>query len=230
MPHTSPIGAIFDWDGVIVDSADHHLRSWELLAAEERLSLPPDHFKQGFGRKNERIIPGILHWTDEPAEIARLSKRKEALFRELMQREGVVLLPGVRELLKGLGDAGIPCAVGSSTHAANLDAAFEQLGIRRHFQAVITGEDVSQGKPDPEVFLLAAKRIGVAPERCVVFEDAPAGVEAGRNGGMRVIALRTTNPVELLSAADLIVRDLSEVTVETVRSLHHGAHRVHRDG
>lgn len=204
-------GAIFDWDGVIVDSSAHHERSWELLAEEEGLPLPPDHFKRGFGRKNERIIPSILHWTSDPAKIHRLSLRKEALYRKVMREEGLTLLPGVMELLCALHGRGIPCAVGSSTHMANLDVAFGLLKIRRYFAAVVTGEDVSHGKPDPEVFLLAAERIGMPPESCVVFEDVPAGVEAARRGGMKTVALTTTNPSEQLADADLVVRDLSDV-------------------
>ncbi len=213
------VGAIFDWDGVIVDSSAHHERSWEMLAAEERRELPRGHFKRGFGQKNERIIPGILHWTEDPAEVARLSRRKEALYREVVAAEGLVLLPGVARLLSELRRAGVPCAVGSSTHVANLDTAFAILGIRGSFDAIVTGEDVSHGKPDPEVFLLAAQRIGVAPHRCVVFEDVPAGVEAALAGGMAAVAVTTTNPPELLQRAHLVVGDLSEVTVEVVVGL-----------
>ncbi|MBD3240322.1 MAG: HAD-IA family hydrolase [Chitinivibrionales bacterium] len=215
-------GAIFDWDGVIVDSSAHHERSWELLAEEQGRTLPPDHFKRGFGRKNERIIPGILHWTTDPAEIHRLSLRKEALYRAVMREDGLTMLPGVVELLCALHGRGIPCAVGSSTHRANLDVAFGILGIRRYFNAVVSGEDVSHGKPDPEVFLIAAERIGMAPESCVVFEDVPAGIEAARRAGMRTVALTTTNASELLADADLVVRDLSDVDYACLAELFTG--------
>jgi HAD superfamily hydrolase (TIGR01509 family) len=204
-------GAIFDWDGVMVDSSAHYERSWELLAREEGRRLPPDHFERDFGRKNERIIPEILRWTDDPAEIRRLSLRKEALYRDVMREGGLTALPGVTELLVSLRDRGVPCAVGSSTHRANLNVAFEMLDIRHYFAAVVTGEDVSHGKPDPEVFLLAAERIETAPQRCVVFEDVPAGVEAARRAGMKAVALTTTNPPERLAEADLVVPDLSAV-------------------
>jgi HAD superfamily hydrolase (TIGR01509 family) len=205
-------GAIFDWDGVIVDSSAHHERSWELLAREEGLPLPADHFRAGFGQKNERIIPGILKWTTDPAEIHRLSLRKEALYREAMAAEGLTALPGAVELLRDLRRHGIPCAVGSSTHAANLDTAFRLLDIRPLFAAVVTGEDVTLGKPDPQVFLLAAERIGVPPARCVVFEDVPAGIEAALAGGMKAVALTTTNPAAALRRAHLVVPDLSQVS------------------
>jgi beta-phosphoglucomutase family hydrolase len=213
------LGAIFDWDGVVVDSSAHHERSWEILAEEEGLSLPDDHFRRGFGQKNERIIPAILKWTDDPDEIRRLSLRKEALYRVLMRRDGLTVLPGARELLESLGQAGVPCAVGSSTHRENLDVAFEKSGLLPFFGAVVTAEDVSHGKPDPEVFLVAAERIGVEPSRCIVFEDVPAGVEAALAGGMKAVALTTTNPADALSAAHLVVPLLSAVSLDGLTSL-----------
>ena len=208
-----PWGALFDWDGVIIDSSRHHKRSWELLAEEEHLPLPENHFVLGFGRKNQIIIPEIYRWATDPAEIERLGNRKEALYRELMAAEPLEPLPGVREFLEALRDAGVPRAVGSSTPRANLDAAMERLGIRPLFDAIVSAEDVTLGKPNPEVFLKAAARIGCKPERCVVFEDAFAGIEAGKAGGMRVIGIATTHPVEELGQADRAVRTMRELSV-----------------
>jgi beta-phosphoglucomutase-like phosphatase (HAD superfamily) len=111
----STIGAIFDWDGVVIDSSAQHERSWELLAAEIGKALPPGHFKRGFGKKNQLIIPEILAWSDDPEEIERLGDRKEELYRELVGQGGMTVLPGARELLAMLKSSGIPRAVGSST-------------------------------------------------------------------------------------------------------------------
>ncbi len=208
---SAPWGALFDWDGVIIDSSKHHEESWERLAREIAQPLPPGHFKQGFGRKNEFIIPEMLRWTTEEAEIRRLSLRKEALYREVVADWGLSALPGVRTWLERLRDAGVPCAIGSSTHRANIDLSLGLIGLAEFFQEIVTAEDVKLGKPDPEVFLTGATRLGRPPERCVVFEDAHVGVAAARAGGMKVVAVATTHPAEELGAADLAVHRLDEL-------------------
>ena len=213
MPSPS-FGAIFDWDGVIIDSSRHHERSWDLLAQEENLPILPGQFELGFGRKNQIIIPEIYGWSHDPAEIERLGNRKEEIYRELMAKDDLEPLPGVRAWLEALRDAGIPCAVGSSTPRANLDAAMSRLGLAPFFRAIVSAEDVTKGKPNPEVFLTAAARIGRGPECCVVFEDAFAGIEAARAGGMRVVGIATTHPPEALTGADRAVRRMDELSVE----------------
>ena len=212
--NTQTWGALFDWDGVIIDSSRHHEKSWELLAKEEGLPLPPDSFRLGFGRKNQIIIPEIYRWAHDPVEIERLGARKEAIYRELMAADTLEPLPGVRAWLATLRNAGIPRAVGSSTPRANLDAAMGRLGLSEYFDAIVSAEDVTLGKPNPEVFLKAAERIGCRPERCVVFEDALAGIAAARAGGMRVVGIATTHPPEELTQADLAVHRMDELSVE----------------
>jgi HAD superfamily hydrolase (TIGR01509 family) len=214
-------GVLFDWDGVIIDSSAQHERSWDLLAAEEGLTLPEGHFKAGFGKKNEVIIPA-LGWSDEPGEVARLADRKEELYRELVAADGVTVLPGARELLTALREAGVPRAVGSSTPRGNLDALFAVTGLEPLFDAVVCGSDVTHGKPDPEVFLKGASLLSLAPERCVVIEDAFAGIEAARRGGMRVVGVATTNPLESLGGCDLAVTTLEEVDPVRLASLFQG--------
>lgn len=209
-------GALFDWDGVILDSSSHHEESWERLAREETRTLPPDHFKKGFGRKNEVIIPKLLGWTHDPAEIRRLSLRKEALYRDVVAERGLSALPGVRTWLERLRDAGVPCAIGSSTHRANIDLSLGLIGLAEFFSGIVTAEDVSHGKPDPEVFLTAAARIARPPERCVVFEDAHVGIAAARAGGMRVVGVATTHPASELIATDIAVSRLDELQPATV--------------
>lgn len=205
-------GVLFDWDGVILDATRLHERSWELLAAENRLPLPPGHFKRGYGMKNEVIIPEILGWTREPVEIRRLSLRKEELFRQLAAREGVRALPGVREWLNELDRHGVPRAIASSTHRENIETLLPLLGIGG-FNAIITSEDVTHGKPDPEVFEKAARALRLPPERCVVLEDTHAGIAAARAAGCRVVAVDTTHPADTLQEADRIVRRLDELRV-----------------
>jgi beta-phosphoglucomutase family hydrolase len=215
----SKIGAIFDWDGVIIDSSSHHEKSWERLAAETGFLLPPDHFKRGFGMKNTFIIPKLLKWAEAPDDIHRLSLRKEELYRELVIERGIAPLPGVTQWLDELRRYGIPCAIGSSTERLNIDTILNVLGIGHYFSAIVSADDVSHGKPDPEVFLTAARRIGRDPAHCVVFEDALVGIEAAHRGGMKVVGIATTNPIEVMSTADLAVHRLDELSVEKLTEL-----------
>ncbi len=202
---------IFDWDGVVIDSSALHERSWELLAEEISQPLPPGHFKAGFGKKNQEIIPSILGWSADPAEIRRLGDRKEILYRELVKTEGVCILPGARELLATLREAGIPRSVGSSTPRSNLDAIFAATGLGELFDAVVCGDDVTNGKPAPDVFLLAAEQLGMSPADCLVIEDAHVGIEAAHRAGMKVLAVATTHPLAELSDADRAVVSLATV-------------------
>lgn len=215
------IGAIFDWDGVVIDSSSAHEQSWERLAEEENLPLFDGHFKEGFGRKNVFIIPHILKWCDVSAheEIARLGDRKEALYREILKESGIEALPGVTELLKNFKAAGIPCAVGSSTSRLNLDTVIGMLGFGDYFQEIVSADDVTQGKPHPEVFLKAAEKLNRSPECCLVFEDAHVGIEAGLAGGMKVVGVATTHPIETLDRAHLRVNRLTDVTLDELKAL-----------
>lgn len=214
---TAPeFGAIFDWDGVVIDSSAQHEKSWELLATEIEKPLPPDHFQRGFGMKNEAIIPD-LGWAHDADEVHRLGLRKEALYRELLKRDGVTPLPGAQELLAALQFAGIPCAVGSSTHRENIETIFSMTGLGKYFLAVVTSEDIRHGKPAPDVFLMAADRIGVAPENCVVFEDALVGIAAAKAAGMKCIAVATTNPIDVIAHADEAVASLEQVDLDVVK-------------
>jgi beta-phosphoglucomutase family hydrolase len=212
-------GALFDWDGVVIDSSSHHERSWEQLSAETNKPLPPDHFVRGFGMKNQVIIPDILGWTHDPDEIEEYSLRKEFLYREILHDQGIQPLPGVTDLLRELNSRSVPCAVASSTHRENVDVVLDIIGLGPLFTAIVTAEDVRHGKPDPEVFLTAARKIGRGPERCVVFEDAHVGIEAGLAAGSRVVAVATTNPLDALGKAHLAVASLEEVDWESFMGL-----------
>ena len=212
-------GAIFDWDGVVIDSALQHERSWEMLAEEEGLPLPPDHFEKGFGKVNKVIIPNLLGWTDDPVEIDRLGLRKEELYRELLRENPLSELPGVRILLKSLQAAGIPAVVGSSTPRRNLEVAIDLLGLEGCFKDLVSADDVTHGKPDPEVFLKAADKVGYKPSQCVVFEDSLHGIEAGLKGGMKVVAVATTHPQDRLSSAHKVVERLTEIDLPALQSL-----------
>ncbi|HSI82280.1 MAG: HAD family hydrolase [Candidatus Methylacidiphilales bacterium] len=207
---------LFDWDGVIIESAAAHEESWELLGRELGLTLPEGHFKRGFGMRNQSIIPDLLAWTHDIAEIERISLRKEELYREVIRRSGVDTLPGVREFLAALRENGVPCIIASSTVRLNITTTLEVLGIGSLFDGIISSEDVTKGKPNPEPFLKAAARLGYAPERSVVFEDSFMGITAGKAGGMKVVGVATTHPREVLEEIalpdrpDIVVTRLDE--------------------
>lgn len=209
---------IFDWDGVVLDSSAHHERSWEILASRRGLPLPPDHFKRGFGKKNNLIIPD-LGWAVDPLEITELAEEKEEIYRALVREKGIQPLPGVRELLAALRARDIPCAIGSSTERANLDLPLDLMDLRDFFRVIVSGEEVVHGKPDPSIFLLAAERLGFAPAECIVIEDALVGIEAARRAGMPVVAVATTNPLDALGTAHAAVPSMAEITPELLASL-----------
>jgi HAD superfamily hydrolase (TIGR01509 family) len=201
------LGALFDWDGVVIDSSKAHEESWNILGDEIGKTLPDGHFKRGFGRKNQVIIPEILGWSNDLVEIEQLGNRKEELYREIIAEKGVDRIPGIAAFLQDLNEAGIQCAVGSSTPRKNVETILSLLGFGEFFKAIVCAEDVSHGKPHPEVFLTGAAQIGCDPAACAVFEDAFFGLRAAKAGGMKAIALTTTHAASKLETElpDLIL-------------------------
>ncbi len=215
---TNAWAAIFDWDGVVVDSSAQHLRGWEMLARALGRELPPGFFKRTFGMKNERVIPEVLRWASGADEVRRLSEIKEAFFRGIVREDGIAVLPGAREWLRQLQAAGVPCIIASSTPRANLECVMGAVGLSPFFRGAVTSEDVTHGKPHPEVFLKAAALAATPPPRCVVFEDAHVGIEAARAAGMKVVALPTTHPAETLRDADRVVERLDRLSLDEIRA------------
>jgi HAD superfamily hydrolase (TIGR01509 family) len=215
------LGVIFDWDGVVIDSSRQHEESWDLLAEEVGLPLFEGHFKIGFGKRNELIIREILNWTSDPLEVARLGDRKEVLYRRIIQRDGIAMLPGVVDFIESLRLEKVPYAIGSSTPKENIESVLGYMDRRGWFRHIVAAADVTRGKPDPEVFLKAAGKLELRPDRCVVFEDSLSGIGAGKAGGMKVVALTTTHTRAGLedSPADLIVDSIQEVSIDRLRGL-----------
>jgi HAD superfamily hydrolase (TIGR01509 family) len=209
-------GALFDWDGVIVDSEALHEAAWNAVARELGYPHEPGDFARHFGTQNWRAISEILRWTNDPAEIERISLRKEALYRQGLPSAPELLVPGVRMFVAALIERGIPCAIVSSSPRLNIDVLIDAVGLRSSFVSIVSAEDARRGKPEPDAFLLGAERLALPPQRCVVFEDAPTGVESGCRAGMRVVALTTTHPESELGAAHLIVAGWSNELLEHV--------------
>jgi beta-phosphoglucomutase len=218
---TNNLAVIWDVDGTLVDTAELHYQAWCVLAREIGKPFTRDDFNATFGWRNPEIIPKIfgLHGADD---IARLGDRKETLYRA-EARKGVELLPGARALIAGLKDAGVRQAIGSSAPRANVELIIEVCGLAGIFGAMVSMEDVSRGKPHPDVFLIAARRLGAAAEGCVVVEDAPVGIEAAKAGGMRAIGVTFVghHPAEKLLAAgaDRVVASLEELSAADVTGI-----------
>ena len=216
-------GAIFDWDGVIVDSSHIHLKSWEKLAEELDLPLPNDHFERGFGKRNQTIIPDILGWTKNIELIEKWGLRKEEFYREIASSESIPLVIGSKECLERLHSEPFRCAIGTSTERKNVELAIKQHNLSDFFSASACSEDVQVGKPNPEVFLKAAVGLSISPAECVVFEDSPHGIEAAQNANMKSVALTTSHPANVFMhlQPDLVIGSLAEVTPTQILELFH---------
>lgn len=193
--------AVFDMDGVLVDNKLFHREAWRRLAREEGLTLTdPEFWRRAIGRPVEEAVGPVLGRALGPDEARRLAARKTALYHELADGQAAPV-PGVVEFVRALAGAGIPRALATSAVATSAGRILERLGLVDAFPVRVTAHDVRRGKPDPEVYLTAAARLGVDPARCVVFEDAVVGVQAARRAGMVVVGLTTAHPAEELRAA-----------------------------
>ncbi len=219
---TNQLGVLWDMDGTLVDTAELHYYAWVTLAREICRQFTRADFAATFGRRNPEIIRQVFNPAAPDEEVERLGNRKEELYRA-QARRGVSLLPGIPELLEDLHAAGLKQAIASSAPRANLDLILELTQMEPFIEAVVSMEDTERGKPDPQVFLVAAAKLAVPPHRCVVVEDAIAGVEAARAGGMKCIAVTFVghhDPARLKAAgADLVVGNLAEVSVDDIRAL-----------
>ncbi len=217
MADTQVIGVIFDMDGVLVDSADAHFESWMLLAAERGVSVTREQFDATFGRQNRDIIP-IVFGESRDREVAAMSDRKEELYRDLVRTRPPVV-DGSVQLVRGLHDAGAMLAVGSSAPRANIDLILDCMGVSALISAVVSADDVTRGKPDPQVFAVCCERLGLPPARCVVVEDAPAGTQAGRAAGAKTVAVLIHHREAAFVGVDLAVPRLADLTVEDLVAL-----------
>lgn len=203
----SPIAVLWDLDGTLVDSEEYHWRSWKETLDREGVNITRQDFLTGFGQRNDAIIPRWLGANARVEDIERIGDAKELRHRELVRIEGLAPLPGAAEWVERLHREGWRQAVASSAPRANVDTVLDALGLSRWFGATVSAEDVTAGKPDPQVFLVAASRLGAEARSCLVVEDAAAGIEAARRAGMKSIgvgrnaaALNATLQIDMLSS------------------------------
>lgn len=201
---------LWDVDGTLIDSSEYHWLSWRDALAAENFNITRERFAASFGQRNDEILRDYFGADFPAAEVARVGEAKETQYRALLRERGIDLLPGVQRWLDKLRAEGWLQAMASSAPRANLAAIIDALGIGDYFAAVVSAEDVTRGKPDPQVFLTAAEKLRVAPSACVVVEDAPAGVEAARRAGMRAVGVLHAHAE--LPSADIAVRTLEDLS------------------
>ncbi|HEV2688468.1 MAG TPA: HAD family phosphatase [Bryobacteraceae bacterium] len=205
---------LWDMDGTLVDSEEYHWLSWRDTMSQESIPVSHAQFLETFGQRNDAILPRWLGTTATAEQIQRIGDAKEALYRKLVREGGLRPLPGAKEWVERLHREGWRQAIASSAPRANVEAVLEVMGMAGDFEAIVSAEDVTAGKPDPQVFLKAAERLATPPARCIVVEDAAAGVEAARRAGMRSIGVsRNGAPLP----ADLAVRSLADLPNDAFR-------------
>ncbi|MCG6158453.1 HAD family hydrolase [Rubinisphaera margarita] len=204
---------IFDIDGVLVDSYEAHFLSWKRLGERHDKVVTEEEFASQFGRTTREVLE--KQWADRDLsdeDISRLDEEKEALYREIISGQ-FPEMPGARTLIERLKNEGWRIALGSSGPVENVQLAVEKLDLEPLIGAAISGDDVTKGKPDPEVFLKAAERIGVPPSRAIVVEDAAPGIAAAKAAGMASIGfISRGRTAEELAEADVQIRALSEIS------------------
>jgi len=208
---------IWDMDGVLVDTGTYHFESWVKTFDQLGIPFSEEQFRATFGMNNAGILEIICGKKLPPAQEQRLGDFKEEVFREAIKGKAT-LLPGIENALKNFSEWNLKQAIASSAPPKNIEVLVKELEIGKYFDALVSGFDIP-GKPDPGVFLKAARQVGVSPGNCIVIEDAVAGVAGAKNAGMKCIAVTTTNTAQALSKADLIFEDLEGLTRQSLFAL-----------
>jgi len=210
---------IFDLDGVIVDNNAFHRDAWISVASAHGFNLSVDDFnKHVSGRSNPDAIAYLFGSSVGKELVEKVAEEKEVTFR-WMSREHIVPMNGLMGFLNLLRESKIPCAIGTSAPAENVKIIMDKLKLRDYFKAIVDATQFTRGKPDPEIYLKTAAKIGAEPEQCIVFEDSLAGIMAAKAAGMSVIAITTTHPREELGSADYVIDDFTQVEISLLNSL-----------
>ena len=209
---------LWDLDGVIADTGKYHYLAWTDVFGKWGVNFTEKDFMRHFGRRHDTIIRFALGDGITPAEFDAITEEKQANYRRRVSRD-IRALPGALELIRALNARKIKTAIASSAPLENIDIILGGLRIRDCFQAIAQGPEVPEGKPSPQIFQLAAEKLGVGPGNCVVIEDAIAGVDAAKRAGMKCIAVTNSHPGSRLQKADLIVDTLEKVGISDLEAL-----------
>ncbi|XP_006652627.1 5-amino-6-(5-phospho-D-ribitylamino)uracil phosphatase, chloroplastic [Oryza brachyantha] len=221
---SNQFGVILEWEGVVVEDDDQDLepRVWYVLSLEEAKSFPPDAvLKEIEGMRTDQAILEVLHWSEDPQEVQRLAARKEVIYQTL--RGGFYQLrPGVLDFLNTLVDFGIPIAITTPRPRLSLEDGMRAVGLQGYFDATVAAEDFSRGKPEGEMFEVAAERLGVEPDACLVLGNSNLTIQSAHTAGMRCVAVASRHPAYELQAANHVVRWLDQLSVADLQRLAHG--------
>jgi beta-phosphoglucomutase family hydrolase len=209
---------LWDLDGVIADTGTYHCRAWQYVFRKRGVSFTEEDFRRHFGQRNDTIIRSAIGDSISQEELDAIAREKEANYRRRVARN-IKPLPGAEELIRSLRQHGIKLAIASSAPLENIRLIIRGLGIEDCFQAIVYGREVTEGKPSPQVFLLAASKLGTEPRDCLVIEDAVAGVAAAKRAGMKCLAVTNSHSRNSLKEADFIVDTLEAVSVDTLSGL-----------
>ena len=209
---------IWDMDGIIADTSQYHHKGWQIVFRKRGTNYTEEDFRRNTGKRSDIIVREVLGEKIPQNEITEIIQEKDETFRQLMG-QNIKLFPGVLKLITSLKEHGFKIAIASSAPMENIQLITQSLKIHNRFDAIISGWEVTKGKPDPQTFLLAAKKLGVEAEDCIVIEDAISGVTASKRAGMRCIAVTNTTSREELREADLIIDTLEEITVDDLNRL-----------
>lgn len=218
----SPFAFLFDMDGVIVDSNPFHKIALQQFCAGHGFELTEEYLHAKiYGRTNKDWIRAVFgNLSDE--EIARYGDEKEALYRELY-KDDIAPVLGLMSFLEKTRLLEIPCAIGTSAQRANVDFVLTHTGTKKYFSAIVDEAFVTNGKPDPEVYIKAAAAIGYPASHCVVFEDSVSGVRSGKSAGCKVVGITTTHSAEELAPTDMIITDFESLDPQVLLKTLFGA-------
>lgn len=210
---------LFDMDGVIAHTNPYHAKAFEAFFDSYAIPHSQEEFeKHMFGKHNSYIMSHFFNRPIGGDELLKLEDEKESKFREIY-RDQIKAIDGYELFLTSLKKAGFKTGVGTSAPRANMDLIIDGLHIRQHLNSLMASENVTRHKPDPQVYLLSAQQLGVAPSQCVVFEDSFSGVSAAINAGMKVVGVLSSHTREQLPPCDLYITDYYDISVQDIIGL-----------
>lgn len=203
--------AIFDMDGTIVDNMEYHKIAWKRYFSELGIMISDEEFKKKISGKNNRdIFKTFLKPNLTQNEIDYHGKKKEEIYRNIYYPH-ITPIQGLNSLLKKIKTNGVKLAIATTAIKENRDFILKNLGLKKEFDLIVGNEDISNGKPHPEIYLKTAQKLGISPSRCIVFEDTPSGIKSAKKAGMKTFALSTTHAKKDLIGADIIINDFSGI-------------------
>lgn len=210
----------FDLDGTLIDNNHYHLLAWQAFYEKRNRKLSLEEYKTSFnGRTNADVVKYVFNDPNiQQTLIDQYTREKEELYREIYAPH-IQPVKGLIPLLEALQQRNIPMVIATSGILPNIDFMFTHIPIRHFFSNVIYSAHISKGKPDPEIYQLAANKMGLPPENCIAFEDATVGIRSAKAAGMKVVALTTTHAITELGEADRIITDFSEISPENLGAL-----------